>query len=85
MTEKELFLNTIHECDKALDDLVPVQLELHRLVVLMGDSIPNEIMRKAKEADSQIETMKKARSLAQDMLFDKYKIIVLAKWQEAEP
>lgn len=85
MTDKELFLNAIYECDKALDDLIPVQLELHRIVVLMGDSIPNEIMRKAKEADSQIETVKKARSLAQDMLFAKYKTVVLAKWQEAEP
>lgn len=85
MTDKELYLDTIYKCDEILDDLIPVQMELHRLVVLMGDSIPNDIMRQAKEADSQIEMVKQGRALAQDMLFAKYQTVVLAKWQEAKP
>lgn len=85
MTDKELYLTTIYECDKVLDEVIPIQMDLHKAVVLMGNSVPNEIMREVKETDSRIETVKKARSLAQDILFDKYKIVVLSKWQEAEP
>lgn len=85
MTEKEKYLKAICDADKVLNELIPVQMALHREIVLMGSSIPNEIMSRVREADTQIKMLKEVRELAQQMLFMKYKTVVLAKWQEVEP
>lgn len=85
MTEKEKYLKAICDADKVLNELIPVQKDLHREIVLGGDSIPNVIVSKVQEADMQIKMLKEARELAQQMLFMKYKTVVLAKWQEVEP
>lgn len=85
MTEKERLLEYIYKVDDGLNKLLPDQRAIHAKMALLGRLAPKELWDQSRKNDSEIEKLKKTREFAQDVLFVKYKTVVLAKWQEAEP
>ena len=85
MTEKEQLLATIHELDVSLNEAIPLKRKLHMHIAFMGDMVPKQVMDTVKENVETLEIAKNARKLAQEILFVKYRTVVLAEWQEMEP